>query len=39
MSQQLSVKGFKWVKNLSKFNGDFNKKTMTKVVLRDNFLK
>ena len=22
MSQKLSVKGFKWVKNLSKFNGD-----------------
>ena len=25
MSQQLSAKGFKWVKNLSKFNGDFIK--------------
>ena len=26
MSQKLSVNGFKWVKNLSKFNEDFIKK-------------
>ena len=26
MSQKLPVKGFKWVKNLSKFNEDFYKK-------------
>ena len=26
MSQKLPINGFKWVKNLSKFNGDFIKK-------------
>ena len=38
MSQKLPVNGFKWVKNLSKFNEDFVK-TMMKMVVRDIFLK
>ena len=38
MSQKLPVNGFKWVKNVSKFNEDFVK-TMMKMVVRDIFLK
>ena len=32
ISQKLSVNGFKWTKNLSKFNGTFIKITMKKVI-------
>ena len=38
MSQKLPVNGFKWVKNLSKFNEDFIKILM-KIVIKDIFLK
>ena len=38
MSQKLPVNGFKWVKNLSKFNEDFIK-NMMKIAIRDIFLK
>ena len=38
MSQKLPVNGFKWVKDVSKFNEDFVK-TMMKMVVRDIFLK
>ena len=38
MSQKLPLNGFKWVKNVSKFNEDFVK-TMMKMVVRDIFLK
>ena len=38
MSQKRPVKGFKWVKKLSKFNERFIKITM-KVVIEDIFLK
>ena len=44
MSQKLTVKGFKWVKQkkLSKFNEDFKKKKKKKemkIVIQDIFLK
>ena len=39
MSQKLSVNGFKWVKNVSKTDEDFIKKTMLKIVIKDIFLK
>ena len=38
MSQKLPVSGFKWKKNMSKFNEEF-KKIMTKIVIKDIFLK
>ena len=38
MSQKLHVNGFKWVKNLSKFNEDFIK-NMMKIAIQDIFLK
>ena len=38
MSQKLPVKGFKWVKKLSKFNEDFIIK-YDEIVIRDIFLK
>ena len=39
MSQKLPVNVFEWVKNLSKFNEDFIKKSMIKIVIQDIFLK
>ena len=41
MSQKLPVNHFEWVKQeeLSKFNEDFIKKTMMKIVIQDIFLK
>ena len=38
MSQKLPINGFKWVKNLPKFNEDFIKNIM-KIVIQDIFLK
>ena len=38
ISQKLPVDGFKWKKNMLKFNEDFTK-TMMKVVIKDIFLK
>ena len=38
ISQTLPVNGFKWVRNLSKFNKSFTK-NMMKTVIRDIFLK
>ena len=38
MSQKLPVSGFKWKKNMSKFNEEF-KKIITKIVIKDIFLK
>ena len=38
VSQELPVNGFKWVKNLSKFNEGFIK-NMMKIVIEDIFLK
>ena len=38
MSQKLPINGFKWVKNLSKFNEDFIK-NMMKIAIQDIFLK
>ena len=38
MSQKLPINGFKWVKNLPKFNEDFVK-NMMKIVIQDIFLK
>ena len=39
MSQKLPIDGFEWVKNLSKFNEDYLKKNLMKIVLQDIFLK
>ena len=39
MSQKLPVNGFTWVKKLSKFDKDFKKKIMIKIVIKDIFLK
>ena len=39
MSEPLPVDGFKWVKNESKIDEDFIKKTMMKLVIKDIFLK
>ena len=39
MSEPLPVDGFKWVKNQSKIDEDFIKKTMMKLVIKDIFLK
>ena len=38
ISQKLPVDGFKWKKNMLKFNEDF-KKNMMKTVIKDTFLK
>ena len=38
ISQKLPVDGFKWKKNMLKFNEDFTK-TMMKIVIKDIFLK
>ena len=38
MSQKLPVDGFKWKKDISKFNEDFLK-TMMKIVIKDIYLK
>ena len=38
MSQKLLVDGFKWKKNMLKFNEEFIK-TMMKIVIKDIFLK
>ena len=38
ISQKLPVDGFKWKKNMLKFNEDF-KKYMMKTVIKDTFLK
>ena len=39
MSEPLPVDGFDWIKDLSKIDEDFIKKTMTKIVIKDIFLK
>ena len=38
MSQKLSVDGFKWKKNMSKFNEEIIK-IVKKIVIKDIFLK
>ena len=38
MSQNLPVDGFKWKKNIHKFDGDLIK-IMIKIVIKDIFLK
>ena len=37
MSQKLPVNGFKWIKNLSKFDKDFNENFIMKTVIKDIF--
>ena len=39
MSEPLPVDGFDRIKNLSKIDEDFIKKTMVKIVIKDIFLK
>ena len=39
MSQPLPVDGFKFVKNVSKIDEEFIKKTLTKIVIKDIFFK
>ena len=37
MSQKLPVNGFKWIKNLSKFDKDFNENFIMKTLIKDIF--
>ena len=37
MSQKFPVNGFKWIKNLSKFDKDFNENFIMKTVIKDIF--
>ena len=39
MEQNLPVGGFKWVKDVSRIDEDFIKKTMKKIVISAIFLK
>ena len=39
MPQKLPVNGFKWVKNVSKIDEDFIKKSMMKIVIKDIYLR
>ena len=39
MSQKLPVNNFEWIENNSQFNEHFIKKTITKKVMKDTFLK
>ena len=39
MSQKIPVNNFEWIENNSQFNEHFIKKTITKKVMKDTFLK
>ena len=39
MSEKLAVNGFRWKKNVSKFDENFIMKIMMNIVINDMFLK